>query len=133
MENSNFSGVNIDLNCFPNSFLDNFEKDNVPFKLNESHPIHDIDYNHLKKTTIEENNRIAKCFGSQQSLKNSIERNMCSQSTRLPGITSSMLSLEILMDKLDTLESFDYMNTEKPTNEFGIGGIHSHIEDKMNI
>ncbi|EAN32654.1 Proteasome maturation factor UMP1 family protein [Theileria parva strain Muguga] len=133
MENNSFSGVNIDLNCFPNSFLDNFEKDNIPFRLNEAHPIHDIDFNHLKKTTIDENNRIAKCFGSQQALKNSIERNMCSKSTRLPGITSSMLSLEILMDKLDTLESYDYMNTEKPTNDFGLGGIHSHIEDKLNI
>ncbi|BAM40103.1 uncharacterized protein TOT_020000366 [Theileria orientalis strain Shintoku] len=133
MDNNSFSHLNIDLNSFPNSFLDNFENDNSDLKLHNIHPINNIDHNHLKKSVAESYARISRCFGSQETLKMSIERNMCSQATRLPGMKSSMLSLEILMDELDTLHNYDYMNDEKPSNEFGLGGIHSHIENKMNL
>ncbi|UKJ90352.1 hypothetical protein MACJ_001284 [Theileria orientalis] len=133
MDNNNLSHLNIDLNSFPNTLLDNFENDTSELKLHNIHPINNIDYNHIKKSAVESNARIARCFGSQETLKMSIERNMCSKSTRLPGMKSSMLSLEILMGELDTLQNYDYMNDEKPFNEFGLGGIHSHIENKMNL
>ncbi|AFZ79265.1 hypothetical protein BEWA_021120 [Theileria equi strain WA] len=128
-----FSHVNVDLNKFPVNLLDEKDANTAYGTTNEIHPLNDIEYKHVYKTILERDARVARTFGSQEVLKSSIECNMCAKSSRLPGMKSSMLSLEILMGELDSIKPYEYVNTEKPTNEFGIGGIHSHIENRMGI
>lgn len=128
-----FNPINIDLNSFPHNGLDNGGVRTAFCDMGSMHPLHDIDYKHVLKEEMAKSQRLRKTLGYQQVLKNSIELNMCAKSARLPGIKSSMLSVEILMDKLDTLEPYEYMNTEKPRNEFGVGGVHSLLENKFNI
>ncbi|EDO08186.1 Proteasome maturation factor UMP1 family protein [Babesia bovis T2Bo] len=125
--------LNIDLNEFPYSALDGKGVRTAFGDVNSAHKLEDIDYKHLLKEEMSKSERIQKAFGYHAAFRNSVELNMCAKSARLPGIKSSMLSLEILMDKLDTLEPYEYMNTERPRNDFGVGGVHSLLERKFNI
>ncbi|ORM41929.1 uncharacterized protein BXIN_0486 [Babesia sp. Xinjiang] len=127
------ASLNIDLNDFPHNSLDGKGVRTALGDMSVTHTLEDIDYKHLLKEEMAKSKRLQKTLGFQEAMKNSIELNMCSKSARLPGIKSSMLSVEVLMDKLDTLEPYEYMNVEKPRNEFGIGGLHSLLENKFNI
>lgn len=131
-DTSGFNHINIDLNAFPENPLDNGIKTAIG-DMASAHPLEEIDYKHLLKEETAKSQRIQRTLGYQQAMRNSLELNMCSKSARLPGIKSSMLSVEILMNKLDSLEHYEYMNVEKPRNEFGVGGLHSLLENKFNI
>ncbi|GBE59018.1 proteasome maturation factor ump1 [Babesia ovata] len=130
---SDLASVNIDLNNFPYCPLDGNGVRTAYGDTLSVHPMHDIDCKNLLKEEMAKFERLQKTLGYQAALKNSIELNTCSKSTRLPGMKSSMLSVEILMDKLDSLESYEYLNVEKPRHEFGIGGLHSLLETKFNV
>lgn len=128
-----FKPLNIDLNTFPDQVFGN---DGIATAISaggNAHPMEDMDYKHLLKEEMEKSQRLKMALGYQQVLKNSLELNMCAKTARLPGMPSSMLAVEILMDKLDSLQSYEYMNVEKPKNEFGIGGLHSHLEKEFRI
>ncbi|GIX60701.1 proteasome maturation factor ump1 protein [Babesia caballi] len=129
----NLATLNVDLNNFPHSSLDGSGVRTAFGDMNAAHPMEDIDYKDVLKQEMAKAQRLQKALGYQATLKNSIELNTCANSTRLPGIKSSMLSVEILMDKLDSLEPYEYMNVEKPRHDFGVGGVHSLLEDKFNI
>ncbi|GFE53244.1 proteasome maturation factor ump1 [Babesia ovis] len=134
MESSQeLASLNVDLNEFPHNSLDGSGVRTAFGDMETTHPLEDIDYKHLLKEEQSKSRRLQKVLGYHASFKNSVELNMCSKSSRLPGIKSSMLSLEILMDKLDTLEPYEYLNVEKPRNEFGIGGVHSLLEKDFHI
>lgn len=133
MEYNSLNGhKDIDLDNFPRNALD----EGIHTALGDiasAHPLEDIEYKNMLSLVKDKNNRLIKCFGRQEAMKLNMECNMCAKSKRLPGMKSSMLSLEILMDDLDTIQPFEYLNVMKPRNEFGIGGIHSLVSKYYGI
>ncbi|KAK2196630.1 Proteasome maturation factor Ump1 [Babesia duncani] len=133
-DNSVLQEFKINLDDFPKNSLDTDDGVQTAYgDVVKSHPLENFEYKTLLENIRQKDLRLRRAFGLQEVFKSQTECNMCSKSTRLPGIKSSCLSLEILMDRLDTISPIEYMNTVKPTNEFGVGGIHGLMENKFNI
>lgn len=52
-------------------------------------------------------------YGSGLAMRLAMERNVHGQPTRLPGLKSSYLGLEIMMNKLDKIEFEDFLGEDQ--------------------
>ncbi|KAF8820462.1 proteasome maturation factor ump1 protein [Cardiosporidium cionae] len=77
--------------------------------------------------------RLSSLFGGHAALKIQMENTALAGSTRLPGLPSSLLGLQIHMGMNDTLESAEILGSESPEMPYPRGSLHSYVERQFGI
>ncbi|KAF8819759.1 proteasome maturation factor ump1 protein [Cardiosporidium cionae] len=77
--------------------------------------------------------RLSSLFGGHAALKTQLEYDALAGSTRLPGLPSSLLGLQVLMGLNDTLESDERFGNESPEMPYPSGLLHSYVERHFGI
>jgi Proteasome maturation factor UMP1 len=70
---------------------------------------------YVEKYYAEEEMKMRNCsvlYGSGLAMRMAMERHVHGQPTRLPGLKSSYLGLEVMMNKLGSLEFEDYLGQD---------------------
>merc|ERR1719181_541940 len=76
------------------------------------HPVERLVLDHTRRSEQQEMMTKALIYGQHAPLKAKMEREILSQFQRLPGLPSSMIGLETMMDMDDDLEFEDIFNLE---------------------
>ncbi|KAJ1607346.1 hypothetical protein OIY81_2283 [Cryptosporidium canis] len=71
--------------------------------------------------------------GCHSAVKSRMEQDLVSRTQRHPGIPSSNLGLDLLMDVDDKIEVSDILGTERPTNPLGKRTVNDALESIFNI
>lgn len=71
--------------------------------------------------------------GYHSATKSRMEQDLVSKVQRHPGIPSSHLGLDLLMDIDDKIEVNDILGTERPTNPLGKKTVNDALESIFNI
>ncbi|KAH8583843.1 uncharacterized protein ELE39_001589 [Cryptosporidium sp. chipmunk genotype I] len=85
------------------------------------------------RTAENELNMLSAIQGYHSAVKSRMEQDIVSKAQRHPGIPSSHLSLDLLMEMDDRIEVSDILGTEKPTNPLGKKTINDALESIFNI
>ncbi|TRY52626.1 Proteasome maturation factor Ump1 [Cryptosporidium tyzzeri] len=78
-------------------------------------------------------NMLSAIQGYHSAAKSRMEQDLVSKVQRHPGIPSSHLSLDLLMNMDDKIEISDILGTEKPINPLGKKTISDTLESIFNI
>eukprot|EP00439_Symbiodinium_sp_Y106_P068956 s1975_g11.t2 len=101
------------------------------------HPVERLLIDHSRREQQEEMRNKALVFGQHAPLKAKMERELLSQFQRLPGLPSSLVGLETVMDMEDTIEFEDIMNLEANSALSRFTGpnrgLHDIMEQRLNM
>eukprot|EP00437_Effrenium_voratum_P019829 CAMPEP_0181460446 /NCGR_PEP_ID=MMETSP1110-20121109/33344_1 /TAXON_ID=174948 /ORGANISM="Symbiodinium sp., Strain CCMP421" /LENGTH=156 /DNA_ID=CAMNT_0023584995 /DNA_START=8 /DNA_END=476 /DNA_ORIENTATION=- len=101
------------------------------------HPVERLLIDHSRREQQEEMRNKALVFGQHAPLKAKMERELLSQFQRLPGLPSSLVGLETVMDMDDTIEFEDIMNLEANSALSRFTGpnrgLHDIMEQRLNM
>merc|ERR1712061_386829 len=79
----------------------------------------------------------AMVFGQHAPLRDKLERELLSQFQRLPGLPSSMIGLETMLDLDDTIEFEDIFNLDENAPMSKVVGpnrtLHDVMEQRLNM
>jgi len=101
------------------------------------HPVERLLLDDVRRSEKEEMMAKAVVFGQHAPLRAKMERNILAQFQRLPGLQSSLVGLETMLDQDDTIEFEDIFNLEEnsPT-PFATGpnrSMHDVMEQRLNM
>mmetsp|Transcript_74831 Transcript_74831/g.120840 ORF Transcript_74831/g.120840 Transcript_74831/m.120840 type:complete len:152 (+) Transcript_74831:112-567(+) len=101
------------------------------------HPVEKLLLDDFRRGEQQEMMAKALVYGQHAPLRAKMEREILSQFQRLPGLKSSLVGLEIVLDMDDTIEFEDVMNLEEdspmPRSVGPNRGIHDVMEQRLNM
>ena len=105
-----------------------------PSAFTAPHPLELQQKRYLHALEEQELRRAAASFGVHAALRLKTEREMCATTQRLPGLSSSLWGLQVVMGLDDQILAEDYLGREKPEVEGGpMLTVHERIERAMGI
>merc|ERR1719356_2322557 len=101
------------------------------------HPVERLLLDNVRRSEQQEMMAKSIVFGQHAPLRAKMERNILAQFQRLPGLQSSLVGLETVLDMDDTIEFEDIFNLEEnsPT-PFSTGpnrSMHDVMEQRLNM
>ena len=97
-----------------------------PLELQQRRYLHEVERQQLERVTT--------AFGAHAAIRLKTEREICSMTQRLPGLTSSLCGLQTVMALDDQIMVEDYLGRDKPEVEGGpMQTVHDVIERAMGI
>merc|ERR1719313_2493648 len=101
------------------------------------HPVERIQLSHFRRGEEQGMLMSGKVHGMHAPLRMKMERETFAQFQRMPGLQSSMVGLECVLDMEDTIEFEDYLNMEEhapmPRLVGGNRGVHEVMEARLNM
>merc|ERR1711874_168201 len=101
------------------------------------HPVERLLLDNMRRTEQQEMMGKALIFGQHAPVRAKIEREMLSQFQRLPGLPSSLVGLETVLDMDETIEFEDVFNLEQnapmPRLTGPNRGFHDVMEQRLNM
>ncbi|KAL8437707.1 hypothetical protein ACSSS7_000732 [Eimeria intestinalis] len=98
------------------------------------HPLETQQKRYLHEVERQQLARVTAAFGAHAALRLKTEREVCATAQRLPGLPSSLWSLQVLMNLDDQILPEDYLNRDKLEEEGGpMLTVHDRIERAMGI
>ncbi|KAL8445265.1 hypothetical protein Emag_005154 [Eimeria magna] len=98
------------------------------------HPLETQQKRYLHEVERQQLARVTAAFGAHAALRLKTERELCATAQRLPGLPSSLWSLQVLMNLDDQILPEDYLNRDKLEEEGGpMLTVHDRIERAMGI
>mmetsp|Transcript_144080 Transcript_144080/g.461239 ORF Transcript_144080/g.461239 Transcript_144080/m.461239 type:complete len:150 (+) Transcript_144080:109-558(+) len=101
------------------------------------HPVERLLLEDFKRAEKQEMMAKAIVFGQHAPIRAKMERNILAQFQRLPGLESSLLGLQTLLDLDDTIEFEDIFNLEANAAVSTITGpnrsVHDIMEQRLNM
>mmetsp|Transcript_21826 Transcript_21826/g.48233 ORF Transcript_21826/g.48233 Transcript_21826/m.48233 type:complete len:141 (+) Transcript_21826:85-507(+) len=101
------------------------------------HPVERLLLDGGRRTEQQEMMAKSIVFGQHAPLRAKMERNLLSQFQRLPGLPSSLVGLETVLDMDDTIEFEDVFNLEADapvSRSMGANfGLHEVMESRLNM
>ncbi|CAJ1337603.1 unnamed protein product [Effrenium voratum] len=101
------------------------------------HPVERLLIDHTRREQHEEMMSKALVYGQHAPLRAKMERELLSQFQRLPGLPSSLVGLETVLDMDETIEFEDIMNLEANSAMSRFTGpnrgLHDIMEQRLNM
>jgi len=101
------------------------------------HPVEKFLIDHARRDEQQEMMGKALVFGQHAPVRTKLEREMLSQFQRLPGLPSSLVGLETVLDMDETIEFEDIFNLEEqapvPKLTGPNRGMHDVMEQRLNM
>jgi len=101
------------------------------------HPVEKLLLNDVRRSEQQEMMTKALVFGQHAPIRAKMERNLLAQFQRLPGLQSSLVGLETLLDMDDTIEFEDIFNLEDnsamPKTTGPNRSLHDVMEHRLNM
>eukprot|EP00440_Ansanella_granifera_P004665 gb/GFBE01005056.1/.p1 GENE.gb/GFBE01005056.1/~~gb/GFBE01005056.1/.p1 ORF type:complete len:153 (+),score=38.81 gb/GFBE01005056.1/:1-459(+) len=101
------------------------------------HPVERLLIDHTRRSEQQEMMSKAIVYGQHAPIRAKMEREILSQFQRLPGLKSSLVGLETVLDMDDTIEFEDIMNLEEhsaiPRSTGPNRGLHDVMEQRLNM
>merc|ERR550537_487008 len=108
-----------------------------PAGVGARHPVERIQLTHLRRGEEQHMMLAGRVHGAHAPLRMKMERELLSQFQRLPGLPSSMVGLETVLDMDDTIEFEDIMNLEENAAMSRSTGpnrsLHDVMEHRLNM
>eukprot|EP00490_Sorites_sp_Unknown_P027843 CAMPEP_0114666320 /NCGR_PEP_ID=MMETSP0191-20121206/32342_1 /TAXON_ID=126664 /ORGANISM="Sorites sp." /LENGTH=146 /DNA_ID=CAMNT_0001913649 /DNA_START=74 /DNA_END=514 /DNA_ORIENTATION=- len=101
------------------------------------HPVERLLTDHSRRDQQQEMMNKALVYGQHAPIRAKMERELLSQFQRLPGLPSSLVGLETVLDMDDTIEFEDIMNLEANSAMSRFTGpnrgLHDIMEQRLNM
>uniref|UniRef100_A0A7S1Q8L4 Proteasome maturation protein n=1 Tax=Alexandrium catenella TaxID=2925 RepID=A0A7S1Q8L4_ALECA len=101
------------------------------------HPVERFLVDHVRREEHQEMMGKALVFGQHAPVRAKLEREMLSQFQRLPGLPSSLVGLETVLDMDESIEFEDIFNLEEnapmPKLTSANRGLHDVMEQRLNM
>eukprot|EP00434_Breviolum_minutum_P023769 symbB.v1.2.020968.t1/scaffold1791.1/size101237/8 len=103
----------------------------------QRHPVERLLTDHSRREQQQEMMNKALVYGQHAPIRAKMERELLSQFQRLPGLPSSLVGLETVLDMDDTIEFEDIMNLEANSAMSRFTGpnrgLHDIMEQRLNM